>query len=49
MVQSIQIGPIAVVVPPSSLVVFGAVGHVIIKTMIIVLVICRKLHIAEMK
>ena len=48
MVQSIQIGPMAVVVPPSSLVVFGAVGHVIIKTMIIVLVIRRKLHIAEM-
>ena len=48
-VQSIQIGPMAVVVPPSSLVVFGAVGHLIIKTMIIVLVIRRKLHIAEMK
>ena len=46
-VQSVQIGPMAVVVPPGSLVVFGAVRRVI--TMIIVLVFCRKLHLAEIK
>ena len=46
-VQSVQIGHMAVVVPPGSLVVFGTVEHVM--TMIIVLVFRRELHIAETK
>ena len=46
-VQSVQIGRMAVSVPPGSLVAFGAVEHVM--TMIIVLVFRLKLHITEIK
>ena len=44
-VQSIQIGVMAVLVPPGSLVELGAVAV----TSVIVLIIRRKPHIAEMK
>ena len=44
-VQSIQIGVMAVLVPPGSLVELGAVPV----TSVIVLIIRRKPHIAEMK
>ena len=44
-VQSIQIGVMAVLVPPGSLVDLGAVPV----TSVIVLIIRRKPHIAEMK
>ena len=44
-VQSIQIGVMAVLVPPGSLVELGAVPVI----SVIVLIIRRKPHIAEMK
>ena len=45
-VQSVQIGVMAALVPPGSLVKLGAVAAAI---WIIVLIIRRKPHIAEMK